>query len=235
MGGLQGGSIVGKQIVVTDPHGQRFPVRVTGYHGQENGFSLEFPDMRPGAFTNRLQRQGWQIPKINVTNNRQNALQAMAKTQRPEPNKADNPDKKREEYLAKRRKASALRHSVAHEDAALIARALIDEDISGGFGDREQFERRPGGTQDPWRQSGFGKPNLKGAKFTGKRPGGMPTPAKPASAKPQLSKFGNRMNWKPGDAAPAAKAPDSGKLKLPKDRMKWKPTDESLAVPEPRP
>ncbi len=242
----------GKQIMVTSPQGERLAARVGPYHGAENGFEIRL-NMAGGhsdGLSAHLQRQGWQIPDLQTHNMRSDTLRNLgsrlpeshqngAPTPKREP-KAEppytrspmskHPDQaKRDEFLAKRRKASAMRHSVAHESAKQVVNALIDEDYAfGGGDDREDSKKRAGGPGDPWRQGNLGKFSFKGAKFTGKRPNLGAAQAKPgaAPAKPGLGKHSSRMSWKPGEAAPAKDSP--GKPNLGKDRMKWKPTQENI-------
>lgn len=241
----------GKQIMVTSPRGERLAARVGPYHGADNGFEIRL-DMAGGysdGLSAKLQRQGWQIPDLQTRNVRSDALRKLG-TGLPEshtngappsnrepkaeppytrPPMSQNPDKtKRDEFLAKRRKASAMRQSVAHENAQQVVSAMIDEDFAYGGDGREDEKKRAGGPADPWRQGNLGKFSFKGAKFTGKRPNLGTAPAKPGAApgKPGLGKHSSRMDWKPGAAAPAKPAP--GKPNLGKDRMKWKPTQENV-------
>jgi hypothetical protein len=236
--------------MVTSPSGERLAARVGQYHGADNGFEVRL-NMAGGysdGLSVHLQRQGWKIPDLQTRNVRSSELQKLtrlpemqsAKTQSAQrapkaepphtrPPMSQHPDQaKREEFLAKRRKASAMRHSVAHESAKQVVNAMLDEDYAFGGDGREEFEKRAGGAKDPWRQGNLGKFSFKGAKFTGKRPNLGAAPAKPGTpAKPSLGKHGSRMSWKPGEAAPA-KPGASPKPNLGKDRMKWKPTQENI-------
>lgn len=232
--------------MVTAPDGERVSVRV-GDYWPEYGFELHF---REGGYRNtfseKLKRQGWKIPEIEPPKNeRENELARLADKMRHSPvgenqqppksmtkpapkpaPKQPEPVRKDAEYLAKRRKASAMRQSVAHEaQAAQIVNALLDEDFAYGGEDEDEYKKRAGGPADPWRQGNLGKFSFKGAKFTGKRPsmnGPNAGPAKPAS-KP--GKHANRMAWKPGEEPEEKPKADLGK---PKDRWKWKPTQENV-------
>lgn len=241
--------------MVTSPNGERLPAVVGPYHGAENGFEVKL-NMAGGysdGLSVHMARRGWKIPQIQVRNMKDQALarfresvtekrrgekpasclfniEPLAKYPFTREPMSQNPDpKKREDYLAKRRKASAMRHSVAHESAERIVTAMIDEDFAYGGDGREEFEKRAGGSKDPWRQGSLGKFSFKGKKFTGKRPslGGEGAP-KP-SAKPALGKHAGRMNWTPKAAQEGPASP-----KLGKDRMKWKPpTNENMASTTP--
>ena len=61
-----------------------------------------------------------------------------------------------------------------------------------------EFEDRAGGPKDMWRQGGFKKFNLKGQKFTGKRPGetDKPEPEEDEDEKPPKVQAPNRFKWK---------------------------------------
>jgi hypothetical protein len=270
---LQHRQLVGKRVMVVSPEGERLPAVVGPYHGAENGFELKLNDAGgyQDGLSAHMARRGWKIPNIQVQNVKAQTLAGMArrmgeavnerrKAQPPghlinlepigdrypytrEP-MSQNPDpKKRQDYLNKRRKASAMRQSVAHESAEQVVSAMLDEDFAYGGDGREEFEKRAGGAKDPWRQGSLGKFSFKGKKFTGSRPslGASPT-AKP-SAKPAPGKHAGRMNWKPSEPEPEAKAPQAPQApKLGKDRMKWKPptnenamggTAPAVSVPDP--
>jgi len=49
-----------------------------------------------------------------------------------------------------------------------VVATLLEDFANGG---RDEYEQRPGGAKDMWRQGGFKKFSFKANKFTGKRPG----------------------------------------------------------------
>lgn len=234
----------GNQLIVTSPDGQRIPAIVGNYQGSENGYELHFKDEYPwpNALSSQLEKQGWKVPAIGVRSTREQEMQRLVGTV-GEARKAGGymrlqpmPTLKPELPKSKTGKTRfAQRRKTTHENmnhsphAKQIVAALLGEELSHGD-DREDFERRPGGVKDPWRQGGLKKFSFKQS-FTGKRPKGIEgKPGAPAT-KPPLGKHADRMNWKPGtNVAPAPGSPKSVDLGKPKDRMKWKPTQEG-AVP----
>lgn len=80
------------------------------------------------------------------------------------------------------------------------------EDFSG-----QDWEQRPGGAKDAWRQGGFKKFSLKANKFTGKRPG---------EARPSDKAYQSGKSKKTGeDETPLARALKSSQA----HRFAWKP------------
>lgn len=128
-----------------------------------------------------------------------------SKNPAPKPKTPPRPDPSRKDagYLAKRRKASAMRQSVAHESQARTVVDTMLEDFTYGGGDPD-YENRAGGPNDPWRKGGLGKISLGKTK---NRPGALPAKAagtededeeKKAAKPPGLpGKYGDRMGWKP--------------------------------------
>lgn len=126
-----------------------------------------------------------------------------SKNPAPKPKTPPRPDPSRKDagYLAKRRKASAMRQSVAHESQARTVVDTMLEDFTYGGGDPD-YENRAGGPNDPWRKGGLGKISLGKTK---NRPSALPTKAtgtkdeededEKKAAKP--GKYGDRMGWKP--------------------------------------
>jgi len=74
-----------------------------------------------------------------------------------------------------------------------IVTALLDDFADGG---REEYDQRPGGSKDMWRQGGFKNFSFKGNKFTGQRPGEKLKSAEDKE-KTKPVKINSRFTWSP--------------------------------------